>query len=75
MIRFIIATGKYVVLKMLIRLALTSLLITVCHRINKAQSGVNFPVIRYADVLLLYAEVNEINGAQWRCVQCYKPGE
>jgi hypothetical protein len=27
-------------------------------------SGVNFPVIRYADVLLLYAEVlNEINGA------------
>jgi hypothetical protein len=31
---------------------------------TQAQSGVNYPVIRYADVLLLYAEVlNEINGA------------
>ncbi|MFI5138619.1 MAG: RagB/SusD family nutrient uptake outer membrane protein [Sphingobacteriales bacterium] len=31
---------------------------------NQAQSGINYPVIRYADVLLLYAEVqNEINGA------------
>ena len=30
---------------------------------NQAQSGVNFPVIRYADILLLYAEtLNEING-------------
>lgn len=30
---------------------------------NQAQSGINFPVIRYADVLLLQAEVlNEING-------------
>jgi hypothetical protein len=30
---------------------------------NQATSGVNFPVIRYADVLLSYAEVlNEING-------------
>jgi hypothetical protein len=31
---------------------------------TQAQSGINYPVIRYADVLLLYAEVqNEINGA------------
>jgi hypothetical protein len=31
---------------------------------NQAQSGVNFPVIRFADILLLDAEVlNEINGA------------
>jgi hypothetical protein len=30
---------------------------------NQAQSGINFPVIRYADILLLKAEVlNEING-------------
>lgn len=30
---------------------------------NQAQSGINYPVIRYADVLLLYAEVlNELNG-------------
>ena len=30
---------------------------------NQAQSGLNFPVIRYADVLLMYAEaLNEING-------------
>jgi hypothetical protein len=30
---------------------------------NQAQSGINFPVIRYADILLLQAEVlNEING-------------
>ena len=30
---------------------------------TQAQSGINYPVIRYADVLLLYAEVqNEING-------------
>ena len=30
---------------------------------NQSTSGVNFPVIRYAEVLLLYAEVlNEING-------------
>ncbi|HWZ04766.1 MAG TPA: RagB/SusD family nutrient uptake outer membrane protein, partial [Mucilaginibacter sp.] len=29
----------------------------------QAQSGVNYPVIRYAEILLLYAEVqNEING-------------
>jgi hypothetical protein len=31
---------------------------------NQTQSGINFPVIRYADILLLDAEVlNEINGA------------
>ncbi|PUZ26476.1 RagB/SusD family nutrient uptake outer membrane protein [Chitinophaga parva] len=31
--------------------------------INQSLSGINFPVIRYAEVLLLYAEVlNEING-------------
>ncbi|SEW25441.1 Starch-binding associating with outer membrane [Chitinophaga sp. YR573] len=31
---------------------------------NQSQSGINFPVIRYADILLLDAEVlNEINGA------------
>jgi hypothetical protein len=30
---------------------------------SQAQSGLNFPVIRYADVLLLYAEIlNELNG-------------
>lgn len=30
---------------------------------SQAQSGLNFPVIRYADVLLLYAEtLNELNG-------------
>ena len=30
---------------------------------NQAISGINFPVIRYADVLLLYAEtLNELNG-------------
>ena len=30
----------------------------------QAQSGINYPVIRYADILLLYAEVqNELNGA------------
>ncbi|HEY1215980.1 MAG TPA: RagB/SusD family nutrient uptake outer membrane protein, partial [Bryobacteraceae bacterium] len=30
---------------------------------NQSTSGINFPVIRYAEVLLLYAEVlNEING-------------
>jgi len=30
---------------------------------TQAQSGINYPVIRYADVLLLYAEVqNELNG-------------
>jgi hypothetical protein len=30
---------------------------------NQAQSGMNYPVIRYADILLLYAEVlNELNG-------------
>lgn len=30
---------------------------------NQAQSGINFPVIRFADILLLQAEViNEING-------------
>lgn len=30
---------------------------------NQAQSGVNYPVLRYADILLLYAEtLNEING-------------
>lgn len=30
---------------------------------TQAQSGINFPVIRYADILLLYAEVqNELNG-------------
>lgn len=31
---------------------------------TQSQSGINFPVLRYADVLLMYAEVqNEINGA------------
>jgi len=31
---------------------------------TQAQSGINYPVIRYAEILLLYAEVqNEINGA------------
>ncbi|WCT14685.1 RagB/SusD family nutrient uptake outer membrane protein [Mucilaginibacter jinjuensis] len=31
---------------------------------TQAQSGINYPVIRYSDVLLLYAEVqNELNGA------------
>ncbi len=31
---------------------------------NQGQSGLNYPVIRYADILLLYAEVqNEINGS------------
>ncbi len=31
---------------------------------TQAQSGVNYPVLRYADVLLMYAEAqNEINGA------------
>jgi len=30
---------------------------------NQAQSGINYPVLRYADILLLYAEtLNEING-------------
>lgn len=30
---------------------------------NQSRSGLNFPVIRYADVLLMYAEVlNELNG-------------
>ena len=30
---------------------------------NQAQSGINFPVLRYSDILLLYAEtLNEING-------------
>lgn len=30
---------------------------------NQGQSGVNYPVLRYADILLLYAEtLNEING-------------
>jgi hypothetical protein len=30
----------------------------------QAQSGINYPVLRYADVLLMYAEVqNELNGA------------
>ncbi len=30
---------------------------------NQSQSGMNFPVIRYADVLLMYAEaLNELNG-------------
>ncbi|MCF3107491.1 RagB/SusD family nutrient uptake outer membrane protein [Niabella sp. CC-SYL272] len=30
---------------------------------NQAQSGINYPVLRYADVLLLYAEVlNELQG-------------
>jgi len=30
---------------------------------NQAQSGVNFPVLRYSDILLLYAEtLNELNG-------------
>ena len=31
---------------------------------NQSRSGLNFPVIRYADVLLMYAEVlNELNGS------------
>lgn len=30
---------------------------------NQGQSGINYPVLRYADILLLYAEtLNEING-------------
>jgi starch-binding outer membrane protein, SusD/RagB family len=36
---------------------------TISPLTNQSQSGVNFPVIRYADVLLLYAEtINEIGG-------------
>ncbi|HKO82022.1 MAG TPA: RagB/SusD family nutrient uptake outer membrane protein [Chitinophagaceae bacterium] len=36
---------------------------TISPLTNQAQSGLNIPVIRYADVLLLYAEtLNEING-------------
>lgn len=31
---------------------------------TQAQSGINYPVIRYSDILLLYAEIqNELNGA------------
>ncbi|MDP9081223.1 MAG: RagB/SusD family nutrient uptake outer membrane protein [Bacteroidota bacterium] len=59
------ATGKYVVYKnaytpyfnKFVDYSLSPLSI-------QSQSAVNYPVIRYADVLLLYAEVlNEINGA------------
>ena len=55
------ATGKYVTftparLAKFIDYSITPLT-------NQAQSGINFPVIRYADILLLQAEVlNEISG-------------
>jgi hypothetical protein len=58
------ATGKYVVFKnaytpyfnKFVDYSLSPLTI-------QSQSGVNYPVLRYADVLLMYAEViNELNG-------------
>lgn len=59
------ATGKYVVYKNAYTPYFNKFVdYSLSPLSTQAQSGVNYPVIRYADVLLLYAEVlNEINGA------------
>ena len=57
-------TGKYVVFGTPTTVRFSKFIdFTVSPLNNQAASKVNFPVIRYADVLLLYAEViNELNG-------------
>jgi hypothetical protein len=59
------ATGKYVVYKNAYTPYFNKFVdYSLSPLSTQAQSGVNYPVIRYADVLLLYAEVlNETNGA------------
>jgi hypothetical protein len=59
------ATGKYVVYKNAYTPYFNKFVdYSLSPLSTQSQSGVNYPVIRYADVLLLYAEVlNEINGA------------
>ncbi|GAA4196797.1 RagB/SusD family nutrient uptake outer membrane protein [Pedobacter jeongneungensis] len=58
------ATGKYVVFKNAYTPYFNKFVDYTLTPLNtQAQSGVNYPVIRYADILLLYAEViNNING-------------
>lgn len=59
------ATGKYVVYKNAYTPYFNKFVdYSLSPLSTQTQSGINYPVIRYADVLLLYAEVlNEINGA------------
>ena len=58
------ATGKYVVFKNAYTPYFNKFVDYTLSPLNtQAQSGVNYPVIRYADILLLYAEVvNNISG-------------
>ncbi len=48
-------------------------LMAVRELLGTGQSDLNYPLIRYADVLLMYAEAqNEVSGPNGGCRRCIK---